>query len=98
MCILSNNQHHQELHRRAYKEFYTHKQASDSEIVETRHATELYFINEETAAGEGGSQVIAKFPKEFRFRFLGLDEVNLTTVYRGLWDKQHAFKVCCINQ
>lgn len=64
MCVLSNNEHQQELHRQAYQEFHTHKQASDLKIVEALLAIEVYFINEETAAGKGGgSQVVAKYPK-----------------------------------
>jgi hypothetical protein len=46
--------------------------------------------------GEMAQKQCAKFPKEFRFRFLGLvDEVQtLTTVCGDLQDKQHAFRVC----
>lgn len=68
LCVLSNNEHQQELHRQAYQEFHTHKQASVLKIVDALLAIEVYFINEETAAGKGGgSQVVAKYPKQFRF-------------------------------
>lgn len=93
LCILSDN----ELHRQTYKEFHTHKQASGSKIVTTLHAIEINFINEETTTGKGGgSRVVAKFPKECRFKCLRLEDEmhNLTAVCRDFRDTQHAFKVC----
>lgn len=58
LCILSNHEHQRELHRQAYKEFYTHKQASNSTVVESHQEMELYLINEETAAGRDGSETV----------------------------------------
>lgn len=97
LCVLSNNEHQQELHRQAYQEFHTHKQASVLKIVDALLAIEVYFINEETAAGKGGgSQVVAKYPKQFRFKVLSLEGEmqSLRAICRDLWDTQRASQVC----
>lgn len=55
MCVLSNNEHQQELHRQAYQEFHTHKQASDLKIVEALLAIEVYFIMKKLQLKEEGA-------------------------------------------